>query len=193
VCPVPSSFPAAPYSFACLHGCAADRDAPARISLLAPALAGVASPLARPTALLPACPASSSCARAPLLPWRVPRCHGCPVFGPCRPCSAQSLSSDFANCRSLTRVPIGVVEFWFDRLVVDLAGCRRSSSRHVCSNVADSSMMFVDEHHFIGFSPSVQLMYACRTSSPLNPVSLELVTSLSSESSLNSYPRQSSC
>jgi hypothetical protein len=59
-------------------------------------LAGVARPPARPTVLLPACPASSSYARAPLLPWRVPRCHGCPVFGSCRPHSAQSPSSTSA-------------------------------------------------------------------------------------------------
>jgi hypothetical protein len=59
-------------------------------------LVSVARPPARPIALLPACPASSSCARAPLLPWRVPRCHGCPVFGPCHPRSAQPPSSALA-------------------------------------------------------------------------------------------------
>jgi hypothetical protein len=31
-------------------------------------------------------------------------------------------SSDLVIHRSLTRVLVGVVEFWFDRLVVDLAG-----------------------------------------------------------------------
>jgi hypothetical protein len=31
-------------------------------------------------------------------------------------------SSDLVSRRSLTRVSVGVVEFWFDRLVVDLAG-----------------------------------------------------------------------
>jgi hypothetical protein len=69
--------------------------------------------------------------------------------------------------------------------------CRLSSCR-VCSNVVDSSIVPVDELRFFGFSPSVRLMYARRTRSPLNPVSLELVTSLSSQSSLNSCPRQSS-
>jgi hypothetical protein len=114
-------------------------------------------------------------------------------------------SSDFAGHRSLTRVPVGVVEFWFGRLIVDLAGdveppssvvsglhagCRHSSSRRVCSNVADSFMVPIDELRFIGFSPSVRLMCGRRTCSPLNPVSLELVISLSSEPSLDSYPRQ---
>jgi hypothetical protein len=37
-----------------------------------------------PRMFVPACPASSSCARAPLFPGRVPRCHSCPVFGPRR-------------------------------------------------------------------------------------------------------------
>jgi hypothetical protein len=71
---LPWSFPARPSPVA---------PAPARPPLCCRTreLAGIARPPARPTALLPACPTSSSSARAPLLPWRVPRCHGCPVFG----------------------------------------------------------------------------------------------------------------
>nr|ACF79728.1 unknown [Zea mays] len=53
-----------------------------------------------------------------------------------------------------------------------VVGCRRSSSRHVCNNVADSSMVLVDELRFIGSPPSVRLTYAHRTHSPLDPVSL---------------------
>jgi hypothetical protein len=34
----------------------------------------------------------------------------------------RSPRSDFANRHSLTRVPVSIVEFWFDRLVIDLAG-----------------------------------------------------------------------
>nr|ACG26796.1 hypothetical protein [Zea mays] len=55
-----------------------------------------------------------------------------------------------------------------------------------------SSMVLVDELRFISFSPSVRLTYARRTRSPLDPMSLELVTSTSLESSLDSCPRQSS-
>jgi hypothetical protein len=71
-------------------------------------------------------------------------------------------------------------------------GCRHPSLRRVCSNIADSSMMLVNKLRFIGSSSSVQLMYARRTRLPLNPMSLELVTSLFSESSLNLCPRQGS-
>jgi hypothetical protein len=62
--------------------------------------------------------------------------------------------------------------------------------RRVCSNVADSSMVPIDELRFIGLSPSVRLTCGRQTRSSLNPVSLELVISLSSESSLNSCPHQ---
>jgi hypothetical protein len=62
--------------------------------------------------------------------------------------------------------------------------------RRVCSNVADSSVVPIDKLRFIGLSPSVRLTCGRRTRSPLNPVSLELVISLSSESSLNSCPHQ---
>nr|ACG28654.1 hypothetical protein [Zea mays] len=53
-------------------------------------------------------------------------------------------------------------------------------------------MMLVNEPRFIDSSPSVRLMYARRMRSPLDPVSLELVTSLSSKSSLYSCSSQSS-
>jgi hypothetical protein len=83
------------------------------------------------------------------------------------------------------------VEFWFVRLIVDLTGvveppssvasglhadCRHSS---LCSNVVDSSMVLVDELHFINSSPSVRLTYARRTRSPFKPVSLELALTCS--------------
>jgi hypothetical protein len=68
------------------------------------------------------------------------------------PARAVFPSSDFASRRSLARVPVGVVEFWFGRLIVDLAdviepstpssvtsglhaGCRRLSSRRSSSSL----------------------------------------------------------
>jgi hypothetical protein len=77
----------------------------------------------------------------------------------------------------------------FSRLIVDLIGYYHLSSRRVHINVADSSVVLVDELRFIDFSPSVRFTYARRTHSPLDPVSLEFVTSLSSRSSLDSCPR----
>jgi hypothetical protein len=62
--------------------------------------------------------------------------------------------------------------------------------RRVCSNIADSSMVPIDELCFIGLSPSVRHMCGRRIRSLLNPVVLELVISLSSEFSLDSCPRQ---
>jgi hypothetical protein len=37
-------------------------------------------------------------------------------------------SSYFAGRRSLTRVPVGIVEFWFVRLIVDLTGVVKLSN-----------------------------------------------------------------
>jgi hypothetical protein len=114
-------------------------------------------------------------------------------------CSAagtvESRPPSASHC-SLVRVPVGVMEFCFvsssltspvslnrrtpSSVASGLhAGCRRSSSCHVCNNVADSSMVLVDELHFINSSPSVWLMYARRTCSPFDPVSLELMLTCS--------------
>jgi hypothetical protein len=46
--------------------------------------------------------------------------------------AVRSPSLDFASRRSLTCVPVGVVEFWFDRLVVDLAGVVEPFLRSSC-------------------------------------------------------------